>query len=210
METPIVPIFTSDEASNLYEPAEDSFLLIDALEKEIKGILSRKPTICLEVGSGSGIVSAAVARALGNTCYFLATDINPRAAEMTRRTGQSNGVNVEPVLMDLTGSFVGRLNGQVDLLIFNPPYVVTPSEEVRGSQLTRSWAGGKDGREVIDRFNPLVPKLLSPRGLYFLLVIKENNPDQICQHMAKVGLQGEVVISRRCGAEFLTVLCFHK
>ncbi|CAN7998948.1 unnamed protein product [Ixodes hexagonus] len=210
METPIVPIFTSDEASNVYEPAEDSFLLIDALEKEIKGILSRKPTICLEVGSGSGIVSAAVARALGNTCYFLATDINPRAAEMTRRTGQSNGVNVEPVLMDLTGSFVGRLDGQVDLLIFNPPYVVTPSEEVRGSQLMRSWAGGKDGREVIDRFNPLVPKLLSPRGLYFLLVIKENNPDQICQHMAKVGLQGEVAISRRCGAEFLTVLCFHK
>uniref|UniRef100_A0A0K8RKS1 Methyltransferase HEMK2 n=1 Tax=Ixodes ricinus TaxID=34613 RepID=A0A0K8RKS1_IXORI len=210
METPIVPAFTSDEASSVYEPAEDSFLLIDALEKELESILSRKPTVCLEIGSGSGIVSTAVARALGNTCCFLTTDINPRAAEMTKRTGQRNGANIEPVLMDLAGSFLGRLDGQVDLLVFNPPYVVTASEEVRGSQLTRSWAGGKDGREVIDRFNPLVPKLLSPRGLYFLLVIKENNPDEICQLMAKAGLKGEVVISRRCGAEFLKVLCFHK
>uniref|UniRef100_A0A6B0V1Y9 Methyltransferase HEMK2 n=1 Tax=Ixodes ricinus TaxID=34613 RepID=A0A6B0V1Y9_IXORI len=194
METPIVPAFTSDEASSVYEPAEDSFLLIDALEKELESILSRKPTVCLEIGSGSGIVSTALARALGNTCCFLTTDINPTAAEMTKRTG----------------SFRGRLDGQANLLVFNTPDVITDSEEVRGSHLTRSWAGGKDGREVIDRFNPLVPKLLSPRGLYFLLVIKENNPDEICQLMAKAGLKGEVVISRRCGAEFLKVLCFHK
>lgn len=43
-----------------------------------------------------------------------------------------------------------RLQGTLDLLVFNPPYVVTPDEEITG-QLERAWAGGKDGRVVMDR-----------------------------------------------------------
>lgn len=39
-----------------------------------------------------------------------------------------------------------------------------------------SWAGGKKGREVMDRVFPLVPDLLSPEGLFYLVTIKENNP----------------------------------
>lgn len=39
-----------------------------------------------------------------------------------------------------------------------------------------SWAGGKKGREVMDRVFPLVPDLLSAGGLFYLVTIKENNP----------------------------------
>lgn len=39
-----------------------------------------------------------------------------------------------------------------------------------------AWAGGRNGREVMDRFFPLAPDLLSPRGLFYLVTIKENNP----------------------------------
>ena len=44
----------------------------------------------------------------------------------------------------------------MDILLFNPPYVPTESDEVCGTGIEASWAGGVDGREVIDRFIPLL------------------------------------------------------
>lgn len=38
----------------------------------------------------------------------------------------------------------------VDLIVFNPPYVVTCDDEITGT-LPRAWAGGNKGRVVIDR-----------------------------------------------------------
>lgn len=42
------------------------------------------------------------------------------------------------------------------MLIFNPPYVPTPADEVGGTGIEAAWAGGRNGRVVIDRFLPLV------------------------------------------------------
>lgn len=42
-----------------------------------------------------------------------------------------------------------------------------------------SWAGGEDGREVIDRFLPTVEMLLSLDGAFYLVIIKENKPGMV-------------------------------
>jgi len=47
---------------------------------------------------------------------------------------------------------------------------------VQSHGIEASWAGGKNGREVMDRVFPLVADLLSTRGLFYLVTIKENNP----------------------------------
>lgn len=48
---------------------------------------------------------------------------------------------------------------------------------MEGCGISVSWAGGKDGREVIDRFMPEVPRMLAPGGRLYLVCIKENFPE---------------------------------
>lgn len=52
------------------------------------------------------------------------------------------------------GPLASRLHRQVDVLLFNPPYVPTLDEEAYGAQndadITGAWAGGKDGMRITD------------------------------------------------------------
>ncbi|MFT7808672.1 hemK methyltransferase family member 2 isoform X1 [Arapaima gigas] len=162
--------------SNVYEPAEDSFLLMDALERDAARLQKMRPSVCLEVGSGSGVVSAFLASVTGPEAMYLCTDVNGDAAQCTAETSRCNGVSLLPVVTDLVDSLLPRLCGNVDVLLFNPPYVVTPSEEVGSCGIEAAWAGGIRGREVTDRFFPLVPHLLSSQGLFYLVTVAENDP----------------------------------
>lgn len=195
---------------DVYEPAEDTFLLLDALERDAALLRQAGIDICLEIGSGSGVVSAFLASIIGASALYLCTDINPMAAYCTLETAQLNNVHLQPVITDLVKGLSPRLNGMVDLLLFNPPYVVTPSEEVQSHGIEASWAGGKKGREVMDRVFPLVADLLSTGGLFYLVTIKENNPDEILETMTKHGLEGTQLLSRQAGQEMLTILKFRK
>ncbi|XP_075065540.1 methyltransferase HEMK2 [Mixophyes fleayi] len=207
--TPIYSHVGHGVFKDVYDPAEDTFLLIDALEMEVDELKSRVE-ICLEIGCGSGVVSAFVASVIGSKAWYLCTDINPSAASCTLQTAQTNKLQIEPIITDLANGLLPRLQGQIDLLLFNPPYVVTPSEEVGSNGIEAAWAGGKNGREVMDRFFPLAPKLLSPKGLFYLLVLKENNPDEILEKTKSYGLEGSKVLSRQAGREHLTILKFWK
>ncbi|XP_029303887.1 methyltransferase N6AMT1 isoform X1 [Cottoperca gobio] len=208
---------------DVYEPAEDSFLLIDALEKDAERLqLMRsdtahlnashvqRPCVCLEVGSGSGVASAFLASVVGPSALYLCTDVNPAAAQCTAKTASCNNVSLQPVNTSLVDSLLPRLSGNVDVLLFNPPYVVTPSEEVGSTGIEAAWAGGKRGREVTDRFLPLVAQLLSSKGLFYLITIAENDPEEILRLLDKRGLRGESCLSTRAGNERLSVLRFHK
>ncbi|XP_006899466.1 PREDICTED: hemK methyltransferase family member 2-like isoform X2 [Elephantulus edwardii] len=166
--------------SEVYEPAEDTFLLLDALEAaaaELAGV-----EICLEVGSGSGVVSAFLASMIGPQALYMCTDINPNAAACTLETAHCNKVHIHPIITDLVGS-----NG-----------------------IEAAWAGGRDGRQVMDRFFPLAADLLSPGGLFYLVTIKENNPEEILRTMKTKGLHGNMALSRQAGQEILSVLKFTK
>ncbi|QDS77971.1 hypothetical protein FKW77_001864 [Venturia effusa] len=126
----------------VYEPAEDSYLLLDTLSSasetafltERFGATQPSPLV-VEVGIGSGVVLAFVT-ANSSTIFgrkdvlTLGTDLNSfacRAAKTTvenatKEAGRIAGTLSDTVIADLT--FPIRVNS-VDILIFNPPYVPT-------------------------------------------------------------------------------------
>lgn len=209
METPIVKL-TDDELKTVYEPSEDSYLLIDALEADLEVLETIKPVICLEIGSGSGIVITALAMALRkHNSYFVAIDINPDACRATRRTSLNNSVDVNVLQMNLL-DYV-RIKHTFDIILFNPPYVVTDYEEVLDDRLVfKTWAGGKDGRQVMEQVFTTIPEILSDVGLFYLVVIKENDPEYILSAFQKLNMSGRIVGERKIRGEHLFVLRFCK
>jgi len=149
---------------------------------------------------------------IGSNCAYFATDINFKACLATRKTAQVNGVHVNVIHTSLVDAVAKGLAGKVDFLVFNPPYVPTEEDELGRDDLYCAWAGGLDGRVVIDQLLPQVHGLLSEGGCFYLQVIIENRPKQIASLMEqKFGLKYEgVVLQRRAQNELLHVLKFSK
>lgn len=206
METPYQTHINKSDFDHVYEPAEDSFLLIDALEKDLAYLKTKNPTFCLEVGSGSGVVITAFAMAFPNT-FCVSTDVNFKACVMSKSTAVHNKASLDGVNMDLAGSFT---DNNFDIIIFNPPYVVTETEECGQNDITASWAGGIKGREVTDRLLDMIPKKLTANGTFYLLLIEENIPIEVIEIMAKYGFKSETVAKRRVRNEQQIVLKFYR
>ncbi len=134
----------------VYEPAEDSLLLLRHVEARVRGSV-------LDMGTGSGIQAVAAA-SKPEVSRVVAVDIDAGAVEAARRRAREAGVSgkVEFRVGDL---FEGLGGERFDWIVFNPPYL--PSE---GDADEASWAGGQTGREVIERFLSRAARFLKPGG----------------------------------------------
>ncbi|KAL3523220.1 hypothetical protein ACH5RR_016054 [Cinchona calisaya] len=195
----------------VYEPCDDSFALVDALLADRTNLLEHRPRICLEIGCGSGYVIASLALLLGGEdsgSYFIATDINPHAVSVTSETLNAHGVHAELVNTDIASGLEGRLMGLVDVMVVNPPYVPTPDEEVGCDGITSAWAGGENGRSVIDKILPVADKLLSDKGWLYMVTLTANDPCDICLDMKKKGYAARIVLQRSTEEESLHIIKF--
>ncbi|KAF8971455.1 S-adenosyl-L-methionine-dependent methyltransferase [Flammula alnicola] len=211
--TPDLSHLTRGDYDQVYEPAEDTFLLLDALEEDAESLRCLKPSVCLEVGSGSGCVTSFIGGILGPSVLYLCTDINPRACRCTRLTGLQNQVDIQVVNGSLATPFQHRLARKIDIIIFNPPYVPTSEEEALGAQtlgdLGGAWAGGSDGMQITNILLNRIEALLSPTGRFYLVALKQNDITQIIRHMQEsYHLKGEIVLQRRAGREHLFIIRF--
>ncbi|KAM6531744.1 S-adenosylmethionine-dependent methyltransferase [Fusarium solani] len=130
----------------VYEPAEDSYLLLDTLSSATETAFLNQAfpdaaPLVVEVGTGSGVVLAFVnahAQTLFGTRNILTAgvDMNAFACRATVGTvgkAESDNANTHGLYL---GSCMGDLvtpwrEGSVDVLIFNPPYVPTPEMPAR-------------------------------------------------------------------------------
>lgn len=61
------------------------------------------------------------------------TDINGKASQVSIKTMSQNKVTTtDAITTNVTEALENRLLGTVDILLCNPPYVLTPSHEVSG------------------------------------------------------------------------------
>jgi release factor glutamine methyltransferase len=213
--------------ANVYEPAEDSYLFVDAIEadldaRSLSSSSSSLPMICLEVGCGSGYVSTHVNLVLQQRQHgsnapppllTVCTDINAAATQCTVETLTRHHVTqYEVVQCNLADAVKSRLAGRVDVLLFNPPYVPCDAGEFESaSGIALAWAGGLRGRQVLDRFLPDVGALLSPTGRFYLVAIAQNRPNEIMQILEQqCGLSGEVIARRTAANEQLMIIRFER
>jgi release factor glutamine methyltransferase len=175
-----------------YEPAEDTFLLLEQVKKYAHGKV-------LEIGTGSGILAIEAAR---HPCSVLAVDISTCALKVAQQNARSQKLrNIRFRESDLFRNVSGKFNA----IIFNPPYL--PQDE--GIE-DKAIYGGKQGYEVIERFLKEANTHLEEDGIILLLfssLTKEKIVDRLIEDNL---LESQLLSSQRLFFEELYVYLIRK
>jgi release factor glutamine methyltransferase len=170
----------------IYEPAEDSFLFAENLEVP-------KDAWVLDVGTGCGILGILVAGKGGNV---LAVDLNPYAIRCAMENSTLNNARDKMVFLqaDLLSAF--NKNARFDLILFNAPYLPTAEHETE-SWIGRSWAGGTNGRQAIDRFISEAPVHLKSGGRILLMQSTLANVEETLRKFRRHKLEASIKAERK-------------
>lgn len=132
-------------------------------------------TACvLEVGCGTGCISLSLIVERRGRVTGYATDIEPRAVELTCRNRDDLGISEDELTVSLTNlvSSVPRDEwGTFDVLVSNPPYIPTAvmdelPREVADHEPSLALDGGADGLDIYRRLLNAAPYMLRPGGLF--------------------------------------------
>jgi release factor glutamine methyltransferase len=178
----------------VYQPAEDTFLLAENLQVE------RRKRV-LEIGTGTGLISIIAARKAG---MVIATDINPHAIKCAAKNIIANKTfNIELREGNL---FETVKNEKFDLILFNTPYLPTSEEETRRDGIDAAWDGGADGRKVIDQFLDGVKDHLNPGGRVQLVQSSLSDIDKTLEKLETLGFSSAVTAREPCFFEEIVIL----
>lgn len=177
----------------VYKPCDDSFILGEALAAEV-----RKGEKVLDMGTGTGI-QALIAASKGGE--VTAVDINNKAIECLHYNAELNGLETRTIKSNL----FSEINHSFDLIVFNPPYL--PEDEMDPKdELTLAWDGGKDGREVVDRFLEQFESNLNRKGRVLLIQSSLNGLDSTMKKFKELGFKPEIISQKNFFFEKLYVI----
>ena len=143
---------------DIYEPAEDSYLMSDVIKEEIPKLLNKNPEFkLLEIGVGSGINLNAILKAGIKKENTFGCDINEEAVKNCKNL----------VFNCVVSDLFENVKGKFDLIIFNPPYLPEDKREPKKSRV--STTGGLQGNEIIVKFLKQAKSYLNESGKIFLI-----------------------------------------
>lgn len=154
--------------------------------------LSARPVI-VDLCTGSGALAVALAH-YWPSARVLGIDDSDAALDYARRN--SAGTAVELLRADVTTpGLLSELNGDVDLVVANPPYVPDDVEleaEVAQHDPPHAVFGGADGMTVIRAVTALAGRWLRPGGL-FAVEHDDTTSAQTSELVAGTGLFDKIV-----------------
>jgi len=174
------PTLEIDVSPDVYNPSDDSYLLLKVVELSPDGSL-------LEVGTGTGLVAVHAAK-LG--AKVTAVDINPHAVDCAKRNAARNNVRLEVVHGDL----FDKIPGSFDVIAFNPPYL--PGEPTSTTWIEKAWSGGDEGSEVAVRFLRDAWRHLNPGGRIYIILSSVGGLMSVLK-AAKERYSAEMLIEQR-------------
>jgi len=186
-------VFMVDE--HVYEPAEDSFLLAEKMTVE-------EDDAVLDMGTGCGILAVLAAEKAKSV---VAVDINPYAIECAIKNAEMNGARerIEFRHGDLFQPI--KPNERFSLILFNAPYLPSEPDEER-SWIGKAWAGGSNGRKVIDRFVMNAPNFLAAGGRIQLVQSSLSDVNRTIQMFSERSLQAMVVAQVKVAFERIVLV----
>ncbi|BEP18123.1 methyltransferase [Pyrofollis japonicus] len=119
---------------NVYEPAEDTFLAIKAIEKLGKEDIG--PELCVDIGAGTGILGIYCLRMFEK--YGISIDINPCAIECIRLNIRELGLDAYVDIVQCDNMTCLRSTRKPAIIVYNTPYLPVSDEGLIGL----SWSGG--------------------------------------------------------------------
>jgi len=148
-----------------------------------------RPIRCLDLGTGSGVLSVCLARYLPEA-HVTATDISSDALRLAKENAELNDVSER--IDFVVSNWFASVDGRYDLVVSNPPYVAedemsTLAVEVREHEPRVALDGGEDGLVQIRALMERVPSFLAPEGIV-VIEVGHDQGGRVSKMMAGLGL----------------------
>ena len=185
--------------SEVYEPAEDTFQLLEVLDvNECDRVL--------EIGTGCGIIALECAR---RGAKVVCTDINPHAVELTQSNYSKNLSLLKGNVQVRCGNLfsVVKPGERFDVVIFNPPYLPTRAKDRIGGSgwFDVATDGGATGLVVTKRFIEGLYKHLAKNGRAYFVFSSLSDRKKLDTYLSNAKLKSEILLSRRFNDEKIDI-----
>src|SRR3989344_1591842 len=179
---------------DIYQPAEDSYLLQKAVRSYAEGRV-------LDLGTGSGI-QALTAVKVSAVREVVAVDINEEVVtQLQQKIKQEKLRKISAAVSDI----FSNVHSQFNLIIVNPPYL--PQD--KGVE-DKAIYGGKKGWEYIERFFASVSSYLFGDGKILLLFSSLTKKEKVEEIIGRYLFQFQEVEKEKMAFEELYVYVIEK
>jgi len=183
----------------VYDPAEDTFLLIDAVK------IKRNESV-LEIGTGCGIIALEYARTGANV---ICTDLNPYAVSLTQENFSINKSHIKGSFEVRKGDLFKPIkeNEIFDIIIFNPPYLPTKRNEIIGGSgwFDVATNGGIDGLKFTKKFIDKLENHLKDKGSAYFVFSSLSDSKKLETYIKKRNFYFNIISNCKFNDETISV-----